>query len=60
MANYGKRVREAVAKAKRKSSARYKCPSCSRNAVKRDSSGVWRCGKCGTKYASAAYEFRKQ
>lgn len=58
MANYGKRIREAVADSKRKSSSRYMCPSCSRNAVKRDASGVWKCRKCGTKFASAAYEFR--
>ena len=55
---YGKSIRERVAEARKKSSVRYKCPSCSRVSVKRESSGVWKCAKCGGKFASGAYEFR--
>lgn len=54
---YGKRIREAVSEAKRKTASRYKCPSCSRVAVRRKAAGVWLCKKCGTKFASGAYEF---
>ncbi|MBI4018288.1 MAG: hypothetical protein HY368_01640 [Candidatus Aenigmarchaeota archaeon] len=55
---YGKRIREAVSAAKRKAAKRYKCPKCSRVAVKRTSPGIWQCRKCGAKIASGSYEFR--
>jgi len=55
---YGKRVRDELKKILKKAKKRYKCPSCSRIAVKRDSHGVWKCRKCGVKFASGAYEFR--
>ncbi|HLD85749.1 MAG TPA: hypothetical protein VI968_04290 [archaeon] len=58
MRGCGKRLREATAEAKKKSKSRYKCPSCSRSAVRRDASGVWSCKKCSAVYASGAYEFR--
>ncbi len=55
---YGKNIRKAVAEAKKKSSRLYKCPSCSRTAVKREASGLWTCRKCSTKFASSAFEFK--
>jgi large subunit ribosomal protein L37Ae len=55
---YGKKIREAVLAADKKAKAKYRCPSCSREAVKRVSSGIWLCKKCNTKFASAAYEFK--
>lgn len=55
---YGKRIRELVNTAKRKSSTRYLCPECSRKTVRRRAAGVWECMKCGKKFASGAYEFR--
>ena len=55
---YGKRIREAVALARSKTKSRYKCPSCSRKAIRRSAAGVWECKKCSKKYASGAYEFR--
>ena len=55
---YGKKIREAVASAKKRKTKKYACPSCSRVAVKRSSAGVWECRKCHAKFASGAYEFR--
>jgi large subunit ribosomal protein L37Ae len=55
---YGKRVRQLFDEAKVKSSKTYKCPSCSRIAIRRKASGVWECRKCGKKYASGAFEFK--
>lgn len=55
---YGKRIREAVVTVKEKTKKRYACPKCSRIAVQRVSTGIWRCRKCGIKFASGSYEFR--
>jgi large subunit ribosomal protein L37Ae len=58
-ARYGKRIREDYDKIRKKTKQKYKCPSCSRIAVKRLSAGVWQCRKCKTKFASGAYEFKE-
>lgn len=55
---FGKKIREAVMEADRKSKAIYECPFCSRQSVQRVASGIWECGKCGKKMASGAYEFK--
>lgn len=55
---YGKKVREKVDTARKTSSAKYTCPSCSRLTIKRKAAGVWVCRKCGKKFASHAYEFK--
>jgi len=55
---YGKKIREKVRAARLKSTARYKCPECSRLAMKRASSAIWSCKKCHTTFASGTYEFR--
>ncbi len=54
---YGKKIRQAVKENQKKAHARYLCPSCSRNSIRRKSQGVWSCRKCGSKFASGAYEF---
>jgi len=57
-AGYGKKIRKMYDESRAKASRKYKCPACSRTAIKRQSSGVWECQKCGKKYASGAYEFK--
>ncbi|MEK6887737.1 MAG: hypothetical protein AABX14_02200 [Candidatus Aenigmatarchaeota archaeon] len=57
-ARYGKKLRVKLREIQKKSTKKYKCPSCSRTAIKRESNGVWECSKCGTKYASGAFEFK--
>ncbi len=54
---YGKKIRELVASSRRKSTKRYACPACSRDAVKRVSPAVWQCRKCSKKFSSGTYEF---
>ncbi len=56
---YGKRIREDYDKVMKKTRAKYKCPSCSRLAVRRSSAGVWVCRKCNARFASGAYEFKE-
>ncbi len=55
---YGKKVRKRVEEANKKARKIYKCPSCSRLAVKRKANGLWQCRKCSVKFASGAYEFK--
>jgi large subunit ribosomal protein L37Ae len=34
---------------------KYKCPSCGAPKVKRVGTSLWQCGRCGVKFAGAAY-----
>ncbi|MBI2075942.1 MAG: hypothetical protein HYT72_01700 [Candidatus Aenigmarchaeota archaeon] len=47
---YGKRIRQEV--------QAYKCPSCSRNTVRRFAPAIWVCSKCKAKFASGTFEFK--
>jgi len=43
------------------SKKKYNCPICAKEkSVKRGSFGVWMCTRCKTKFASGAFEFRKE
>ncbi|RLG58394.1 MAG: 50S ribosomal protein L37ae, partial [Candidatus Hydrothermarchaeota archaeon] len=33
----------------------HECPACQRRAVKRISTGIWKCRKCGTTFIGGAY-----
>ena len=35
--------------------AQHKCPNCASPSVKRESTGIWNCSKCGFKFAGGAY-----
>jgi large subunit ribosomal protein L37Ae len=52
---YGKKDRQKVADIERVQKKRHVCPKCNLPYVKRVSSGVWMCKKCGTKFAGLAY-----
>ncbi len=54
---YGKRIREDIKKTTASKKKKYICPSCSRKSINRECAGVWKCDKCGKKYASGAYKF---
>jgi ribosomal protein L37AE/L43A len=58
VSRYGKKPRELRDKAKAKSRQNYACPVCNREKVQREAAGIWICKKCGTKFASDAYEFK--
>ncbi len=51
---YGKTVREKYAEIESKQRKKQKCPFCKKTA-KRLSKGIWKCQKCGKKFASHAY-----
>lgn len=51
----GKRIREKLKEIKELTSTKHKCPSCGKKAVKRISTGLWRCNACKFTFAGGAY-----
>lgn len=52
---YGKKIRDNISEVESKSRAKYECPSCLSQSLKRISKGVWYCKKCKKKVAGGAY-----
>ena len=59
-ARYGVRVRTRVRNVEIIQKAKHVCPSCSHKKVKRVSTSIWECGKCGIKFAGGAYHPRTE
>jgi large subunit ribosomal protein L37Ae len=54
-ARYGVKSRSIVRTIEVIQKAKHICPNCGHQRVKRFSSGIWQCGKCGLKFAGGAY-----
>ncbi|WWC89757.1 60S ribosomal protein L37a [Kwoniella dendrophila CBS 6074] len=54
---YGASLRKTVKKMEITQHARYACPNCGKNAVKRTAVGIWKCKGCARTYAGGAYTF---
>ena len=54
-ARYGKRPRAYLVAVEEKQRQKQRCPFCGKLGVKRLSKGLWKCGKCGKKFASDVY-----
>ncbi len=54
-ARYGSTVRRRVAKIEEVEKALHKCPSCQTKAVRRVSTGIWKCRKCDHTFTGGAY-----
>lgn len=54
---YGIRIRRRVLEIDRGRKKSWACPRCSTVTLKRVSSGVYECHRCGTRFASQAYSF---
>ena len=52
---YGATVRKRYVKVLSEQRQVHKCPHCGSEAVKRESVGVWNCGKCDVTFAGGAY-----
>ncbi len=52
---YGVRVRKRLKDVGEHTSRRHRCPQCHHRSVRRKSTGVWHCRKCGTTFAGGAY-----
>jgi large subunit ribosomal protein L37Ae len=55
-AKYGGTLRKRYARIYRGLKMARECPSCSSMKLKRQASGIWRCGSCGYVVAGGAYE----
>lgn len=53
---YGAALRKIVKKFEVSQHARYVCPFCGRNAIKRLAVGIWKCRGCKKSIAGGAYE----
>jgi large subunit ribosomal protein L37Ae len=52
---YGVRSRARIRDVEILQKQKHKCPACSQINVKRKSTGIWKCNKCGTTFAGGAY-----
>lgn len=52
---YGRKIRLTVSKIEKEERKRYVCPKCNLPYVKRVACGIWKCKKCGLKFAGPAY-----
>ncbi|MFW6041014.1 MAG: 50S ribosomal protein L37ae [Thermoplasmatota archaeon] len=53
---YGVKVRRSIKDLEKEQKDWYECPRCHHEKVKRESSGIWNCKKCGLKFAGGAYK----
>lgn len=54
-ARYGVRIRRRIREIEARQKTWHECPSCAAPRVKRVSTAIWACRKCGHKFAGAAY-----
>jgi len=52
---YGVKARTRVRNVELVQKSKHKCPSCGHLKVKRVSTSIWQCRKCGIKFAGGAY-----
>ncbi|HID60971.1 MAG TPA: 50S ribosomal protein L37Ae [Hadesarchaea archaeon] len=52
---YGRKVRKLFIDTERKLRRKYKCSNCGALQVKRVSTSIWQCKRCGVKFAGGAY-----
>ncbi|MFA6805598.1 MAG: 50S ribosomal protein L37ae [Candidatus Methanomethylophilaceae archaeon] len=54
-ARYGVVIRNRIKTIEAHQKGRHECPVCHHESVKRVSSGIWECKRCGAKFAASAY-----
>ena len=52
---YGVKARSRVKEIEAKQKIYHQCPKCGHRRVKRTDAGIWKCRKCGVKFAGGAY-----
>ena len=53
---YGVKIRRRILEVERVRKAPSTCPQCQGPNVRRESSGIWRCRRCGLTFAGGAYK----
>ncbi|MEW6222065.1 MAG: 50S ribosomal protein L37Ae [Candidatus Hadarchaeota archaeon] len=53
---YGGKIRRLYGEVEQRARQTYKCPSCGEVRVRRVSTAIWECGRCGAKFAGGAYQ----
>jgi large subunit ribosomal protein L37Ae len=53
---YGSALRKIIKKFEVSQHARYLCPFCGKEAVRRNAIGIWNCSGCGISVAGGAWE----
>lgn len=59
-ARYGVKSRTTLRNVEIIQKEKHICPSCGYQKVKRISTSIWKCGKCGIKFAGGAYTPRTE
>jgi large subunit ribosomal protein L37Ae len=54
-ARYGVRIRRRIREVEARQKTWHECPRCAAPRVKRTSTAVWECRKCGYKFAGGSY-----
>ena len=54
-ARYGVSIRRRIREVEARQKVWHACPSCAAPRVKRVSTGIWECRKCGHKFAGGSY-----
>ena len=57
---YGVNLRKRHLAVSREKKTLYECDACGRKAVKRISTGIWKCKHCGAMFAGGAYSFKTE
>ncbi len=52
---FGQKIRKMVSDIEAVQKGDHACPSCAKNAVAREASGIWKCRICGCVFAGGAY-----
>ena len=54
-ARYGVRIRRRIREIEARQKTWHECPNCAAPRVKRTSTAIWECRKCGHKFAGGSY-----
>ncbi len=52
---YGVKVKGTIRDIEESKKKEHECPRCNHDQVRRESSGIWNCGRCGLTFAGGAY-----
>lgn len=57
---YGVSLRKRQAAISKEKKTQYTCKVCGKDAVKRISTGIWKCKRCGATFAGGAYNLKTE